>query len=1131
MRFLSFFYMGAFALLCACNEPPELSKGARFTAWSPRQIGIDFENNLEYTEDFNVYLYRSFYNGAGVGMGDFNNDGLLDLFFCGNQADNKLYLNLGSSESAPFQFKDITEEAGVASRNAWSTGVSIADINGDGWLDIYICKSGKPDGENRHNELFINNGISEANGQLSFTESAAAYGIDDLGFSVQAAFFDYDRDGDLDMYLSNNSISPTEVIRDAKQGLRNKREPGGGNKLYRHDGDHFSDVSEVAGIYGSAIGFGLGVVTGDVNRDGWPDVFVANDFFEKDYLYLNNGEKQRKHPEKNYPAFSESLEEAMNEISLGAMGVDIADINNDGLPEIFVTEMLPDGDARLKTKAQFDNWDTYQLKVKKGYHRQFSRNTLQLNNGPLPGQEQVSFSEISRFSGVDATDWSWGVLVVDMDNDGYQDIFISNGIYKDLLDQDYIDFYSDPATRKKIYQEKGAVIKELIDNIPSVPLPNYLYTHQGNLKFTDVSEAWGLGTPGFSNGCAYGDLDNDGDLDLVVNNINMPPFIYENNTRQVTSHHFLNLSLKGNTMNTQALGAQVTLKAGGRTFYQELSPMRGTLSSVDPRLNFGLGAISQIDTLEIQWPEGGKTVLTNIAANQFLTLSQNENMISARIENDVDNRSLIFKEAGDKVGIQHRHTENEFVDFDRDKLIFHMISSEGPELAVGDINHDGRDDFYLGGAKDSPGALFVGQSDGKFIATNQEVFEKDKVSEDAGALFFDADNDGDQDLLVASGSYEFPNSAFALADRLYLNDGQGHLTRSPQVIPNNKLESTSSLAVADFDQDGDLDIFSGVRLKPFQYGVPPDSYLLQNDGQGNFKDVTAELAPGLLAIGMVTDALWMDYDGDKDQDLVVAGEWMPIRVFENRAGKLMEVTDTLGLSQTDGLWNVLEKADLDGDGDLDLVAGNLGLNSQWKASLARPVRMYVNDFDQNGTIEQIITVYDGEEAYPLALKKDITKQMPYLLKKYLKHEDYKEQTMEQIFTAEQLATALIHQAYVMETSVFWNEKGKFVKQALPTEAQWAPIYGLLIDDVNKDGKQDILLGGNLYRAKPQTGIYAGTYGVMLQGNGNQQFSAVKYKESGFYVKGEIRDLKKLNYQDSRLLLVGRNNDSLKIFEY
>ena len=611
----------------------------------------------------------------------------------------------------------------------------------------------------------------------------------------------------------------------------------------------------------------------------------------------------------------------------------------------------------------------------------------------------------------------------------------------------------------------------------------------------------------------------------------MPPFIYSNETRQVTDHHFLTLSLKNNTENTFALGAQVTLKANDKIFFQELAPMRGTMSSVDPRLNFGLGDINKIDTLEIQWPEGGKTVMTNVPADQFLTISPDEYSVTATIENAAGNPYPMFREIVRSLDTDYLHVENEFVDFDRDKLIYHMVSSEGPKLAVGDINNDKLHDFYVGGAKDSPGALFLAQPNGKFVKTNQALFEKDKISEDTDALFFDADNDGDQDLMVASGSNEFPNSSFALADRLYLNDGKGNLTRSPQVIPQNKLESTSTLVAADVDGDGDLDLFSGVRLKPFQYGVPPDSYLLQNDGNGNFRDVTREVAPGLVGIGMVTDAVWMDYDGDNDPDLFVAGEWMPVKVFENRKGKLVEVTEEVGLLHTDGLWNVLEKGDLDGDGDLDLVAGNLGLNSQLKATTEKPATMYVNDFDSNGRIEQIITIYEGDKAYPLAMKKDITKQMPYLLKKYLKHEDYKGQTIEDIFAPEQLANALTLKAFQMETTIFWNEKGKFVKQVLPIEAQLAPIYSILIDDVEGDGKPEILLGGNLFRAKPQVGIYGGTYGVLLKNTGNRQYASVKHEDSGFFVKGEIRDLKKLDYRGSNLLLVGTNNDSLKAFEY
>jgi len=1119
----SVWLVGVFMIICSCQESSELDEGKLFTRLEPDRTGVHFINKLTYDEAFNVYLFRSFYNGAGVGLGDLNNDGLPDLFFCGNQEDNQLYINKGD-----FQFQDITQTAGVASQGAWSTGVSLVDINSDGWLDIYVCKSGLPEGMNRRNELFINNGTLDGQGYPSFTEAAEDFGIADLGFSVHAVFFDFDKDGDLDMYLSNNSIVPTDAIMDATRGLRDQRDPAGGNKLYRNDGIPYSlggtgsgflDISEEAGIYGSAIGFGLGVSVGDINRDGWPDLFVANDFFEKDYLYINQGNG----------TFIESLEDVIDEISAGSMGVDIADVNNDGFPEIFVTEMLPEDEERLKTKTVIDSWENYISKVKMGYYRQFPRNVFQLNNGPAG--DQVHFSEIGRFSGVEATDWSWGALMADMDNDGFKEIFVTNGIVKDVLDQDYTDFYFVTERMRQIYREKGAVIKEMIDHIPSVPISNYMFTHQGDLHFSNISAQWGLGTPGFSSGAAYGDLDDDGDLDLVVSNINKPPFIYRNESQNLADRHFVNIRLNGSESNRNAVGSQVTIRSGGHLYFQELYPMRGSMSSVDPRLHFGLGALNTIDTLEIIWPDGRITTRINIPSDQFLTFNYEKSGEKEQEANNPNTQFPLLEDITNQTGIDFRHYENEFVDFKRDKLLFHMVTSEGPKLAIGDVNLDGLDDFYIGGAKGTSGVLYTMEEAGTFLRTNASIFEQEKGSEDADALFFDADNDGDQDLMVASGSYEFSGSSFALADRLYINDGTGNFSSAKWIIPDQKLCPTSCLAKSDYDKDGDLDLFLGVRFKPLSYGIPPSSYLMENDGKGNFKNVSHAKAPALKDVGMVTDACWFDFDQDGDEDLMLAGEWMPLKMLKNNNGTFEDVTTGVGLSKTNGYWNVLEKADLDGDGDLDVIAGNLGRNTRFKASPDRPVSMYINDYDNSGQLDHIITIFRGDKAYPMVLKKEITEQIPSLQGKYPMHVDYMGQTAEDIFTQEQISRSLKLEVFETATMVFWNENGNFEGQMLPMEAQFAPVYSILVDDIDSDGSQEILLGGNLYRTKPQAGIYGGLHGVVLKLEGTRKFRVLRTASSGFFIRGEVRDMGKIKIRDTTVLLVARNNDSLRIFKY
>jgi len=1078
------------------------------------ETGIDFVNQVDYTDDFNPYIYKNFYNGGGVAIGDINNDGLSDIFFCGNLQPNKLYLNKGN-----FQFEDITKESSVASKGVWSTGVSFVDINGDGYLDIYVCKSGTPEGKNRHNELFINNG------DLTFTERAKEYGIADLGLSVHAAFFDYDKDGDLDCYLLNNSIRSVggyDLIKDQRE----IRDPLGGNKLYRFksplEGEQrgvFIDVSEEAGIYGSQIGFGLGVTIGDVNKDGWLDMFVSNDFFERDYLYINNTDG----------TFDEALEDYIQEISLGSMGADMADINNDTYPEIFVTEMLPENDARMKTTAVFEDWDKYQRNLMTGYYRQFPRNVLQLN---IEGQ---SFSEIGRLAGVHATDWSWGALILDMDNDGLKDLFVANGIYKDLTDHDYINYMADPATIRQILIEESMGVKKLIDMVPSNPIPNYAFQNQGELTFENRASEWGLNIPSHSNGSAYGDLDNDGDLDLVVNNVNMPSFVFRNNAEMVLeNNNYLMFKLVGERFNTYGLGTKITIRDRNSTFYQELAPFRGFQSTVDPRIHFGLGNIDEVDSVIVQWLDGRRTILTDVPTNQEITIYQKKASGTADFNTVAveDLQEPVFTDVSDNVSWTYQHVENDYVDFDRDRLLFHMRSNEGPKMCKGDVNGDGLEDIFIAGAKDAASTLLIQESNMTFRKSNQALFQKDAKSEDTDCLFFDADGDGDPDLYVASGGNEYSSSSSVLRDRLYMNDGNGSFTRSPQVLPTLRFESTSSVDAADYDNDGDIDLFVGIRLRPFLYGVPVNGYILENDGRGNFTNVTEKIAPELMNVGLITDGLWFDFDNDKDLDLAVAGEWMPVKIFKNQGSVFSDFTESAGLDSTNGFWNTLETADLDGDGDLDLIGGNMGLNTRFRATRHEPVKMVVNDFDKNGTAEQIISVYNNGKSYPMVLRDDLIMQIPVLKKKYLKYHSYKEQTVEDIFSEEQLKNAIQLHVFETHSSIFVNNgDGTFSHKPLPLNTQFSIVYGMEIADYNQDGHLDIVLGGNLSKAKPETGIYNASYGVFLQGDGKLNFESLSPNESGFFTKGELRDFLRIQSTQNNFLLVGRNNDKLKIFKY
>lgn len=1090
------------SLVSCTDNQSGFNQKTLFELMNNKKIGVDFINQLNYTEQLNTYTYRNFYNGAGVGIGDINKDGIPDLYFCGNLVGNKLYLNKGN-----FQFEDITEKAGVSCTGSWSTGVSMADVNGDGWLDIYVCKSGDPKSKNRNNELFI------SNGDLSFTEKAKEYGLAELGLSNHATFFDYDRDGDLDCYLLNNSFqSVTEF--DMNPDQREQRDPLGGNKLFRNDNNHFTDVSKEAGIYGSKIGFGLGVSVGDVNRDGWMDIYVSNDFFERDYLYFNN---------KN-GSFTESLENQIRETSLGAMGADIADINNDTYPDIFVTEMTPEDNARRKTKVMYEDWERYQLKLKNGYYHQFSRNTLQLNN------RNNSFSEIGRISGVSTTDWSWGALILDMDNDGWKDIFVANGIYKDLLDLDYLDMYSNPSMMRAKMQGGGTAILNLIDIIPSVKIPNYAFHNNQDLTFTNLSDTWGLATPSFSNGAAYGDLDNDGDLDLVINNVNMPPFIYKNKASQNPGSNFLTLNLKGTGKNPYAVGAEVTLYSGGSRNYQELIPEHGFQSSVDARLHFGLGSAQNIDSLVVNWPDGKYSVSKNIAANQLLTIDQNSATVnSSNVQ--ADKQTTVFQKTVSS-GIDFSHKENDFVDFDRDRLLFQMVSNEGPHIACGDVNKDGLEDFYICGAKDSPGALFIQKKNGQFERTNQKLFEADQISEDVDCAFFDADNDGYLDLYVNSGGNEFPSSSSALSDRLYFNDGKGHFTKSAQMLPAGKYESTSCVTPADFDKDGDMDLFVGCRLLPFSYGLPVDGYLLENDGIGNFKDVTDFRAKELRKIGMITDMVWADVDNDHDLDMVVVGDWMPVKILINENGNFSDQSDQYGISNTEGWWHTIVVKDMNGDGLIDFILGNNGLNSFFKASAEQPVSMYVNDFDLNGSVEQLICAYNGAKSYPVVMKNDLVKQIPSLETKYKSFADYKDQTVENIFPPEVLDRSVKLNAKILTSSIMMNSgKGLFKLTSLPIEAQFSPVYAIVAEDFDHDGKCDIIVGGNQYKAKPETGIYDASYGLFLKGKSDGSFQSISAEESGISIKGEIRDVKILDINKMHTIVFGINNGKFQFYKF
>ncbi len=1080
-----------------------------FEELSPEKTNIDFENNLSFNPDFNIYRYRNFYNGGGVALGDINNDGLLDIFFTANMGDNVIYLNKGD-----MQFEDVSAKAGIEGSRAWSTGVSMADVNGDGLIDIYVTNSGIVEGDDQKNELYINNG------DTTFTEKAEEYGIADSGLSIHGTFFDYDQDGDLDLFVINNSYRAIGSF-DLEQTDRTIYNGEGGDKLYRNDGDSFTEVSRQAGIYSSEIGFALGASVGDINRDGWPDIYVSNDFFERDYLYINNRDG----------TFEESLEDRVKSISAASMGADIADLNGDGYPEIFVTDMLPEPESRLKLNTTFDDWEGYREHVENDFHHQFTRNTLQLNN------RDSTFSEVGRWAGVEATDWSWGANIADFDLDGHKDIFVANGIYQDLTNLDYISGISRGDMVKKIVTGDDVDFKKLIDMIPSNPVSNYIFHNKGNMQFADSSSSWGIETPGFSSGSAYGDLDNDGDLDLVINNVESKAFVYENMAEKIRpDNNWLQISLTGESSNTFAFGTKVTAWDKGKRWFVEQMPIRGFQSTMDHRLHLGLGETSKLDSLVVRWPRGKRTMLREVETNQLLELREedtNETYNQLEVNGDEQPGEKLLKDITDQFELEWKHNENEFSDFERDRLLFHMRSTEGPAICVEDVNGDGLDDFYVGGARGQAGSLFVQNSQSQFKQITLDLFEQDASSEDTDCAFFDATGNGNADLYVTSGSNEYSSSSSSLRDRLYFNQERLQFERSDQPLPGWSYETTSTVEPADFDNDGDTDLFVGVRLQPFAVGYPVRGYLLENDGNGKFEDVTEELSPELMETGMITDAEWGDISGNGYPDLMIVGEWMPLTYFANEEGELRKNNTDTGLDSTNGWWRSIHIDDLNGDGSLDILAGNYGLNSRFEASKEEPIEMWTGDFNQNGSIEQIISTYKNAQRYPMVLRHDLIEEISSLENKFPTYESFAGKTLGEVFADDQLNEAHYSKAYRMDSIIGWNsgDEGVFTIESLPFRAQLSVMYGLSAIDLDRSGSLEIIMGGNLREVKPEIGNYAASYGSVFMMDKERSYKYLNSSKSGFKIEGQVRAIKRLELNDGRqILIMARNNQSLKIFE-
>ncbi len=1067
-----------------------------FDRLEPSATGIAFANNLPEAPEFNILNYLYYYNGGGVSVGDVNGDSLPDLYFSSNLESNRLYLNTGN-----FTFEDVTVKAGVGGPPGWKTGVTMADVNGDGRLDIYVSAV-RYLGMQGRNMLYMNNGDG------TFTDRAEQYGLAHAGYSTQAAFFDYDGDGDVDMLLLSHSTHTERAIGNATR--RDVRNATAGGRLYRNDGAKFTDVSTEAGIFGGVDGYGLGLVVSDLNQDGCPDLYVANDFQEQDFLYYNSCRK----------TFTESIARATGHTSRFSMGVDAADVNNDGRPDIVVGDMLPEREEILKTSASSESYSLFKLRVRAGYHPQYARNTLQINRGG------GRFSDVAFLAGVEATDWTWSLLFADLDNDGLKDLFVTSGIFRRPNDLDYINYIGNASVQASLANGVTRENLKLLKQMPTVPVVNHAYRNDGDLHFTDMASAWGLARPGYSNGAAYADLDNDGALDLIVNNYDAPASIFRNRARELSKNGWLTVALRGAGKNTAGIGTKVRIVQGARQQYLEQSPTRGFQSSVDQRLHFGLGRDSVIDSLIVIWPDHRYQVLTNVSGNRRLILTQAE----ARGRWDYTRGvigSAVFSDITDSVRTGYAHVENDFDDMDREPLMPHLLSAEGPALAAGDVNGDGLDDLYVGGAKWQPGRLLLQQATGAFIASDSAVFAADSITEDVYAVFFDANGDGKPDLYVVSAGNEFWGSMKELKDRLYINDGRGHFTKSADGLPD-MFENGSCVVPGDYDGDGDLDLFVGSRVVARAYGVSPKSHLLRNDGRGIFTDVTEQVAPALSTAGMITSAAWIDPDGDGKRDLVVAGEWTPLRLFRQQGGRFTDRTKEAGLGDSEGWWNHVAAADVNGDGRADLVLGNEGLNSYITASRTQPAEMYVYDFFGNGTLEQIITFYKHGTSYPLATRDEMVKLMPALRAKFTSYKAFGASRIQDILPADELAKATVLTARTFTSTVAISDaQGRFTLKPLPVEAQFAPVNATLVRDFDGDGKPDILLGGNRMGAPPMLGQSDASFGLLLHGHGDGTFSAVDMLQSGVDVRGEIRHMLMVRRADGRTTIaIARNNDRL-----
>jgi enediyne biosynthesis protein E4 len=1188
-----------FIMLCSlfvsCNQKKTL-----FQLIPSSQSGIKFNNKIVEDEKYNVLEYMNIYTGAGVAAGDINNDGLIDLYFSGNQETGRLYLNKGN-----FKFEDITEKAGLIT-DRWCTGVSMVDINGDGWLDIYVNVAGSPKFGDRHNLLYINNGLSPsplsgesrgevapsplrgegkgevstpwrgAGGEVTFTEKAKEFGIAETRQTMNSSFFDYDKDGDLDLFLITNPADEMVTGVNTIDERMINGESAGTDILYRNDGIspspsgegrgevHFTDVSREAGIL--IEGYSLGAAISDVNADGWPDIYVCNDFLTNDILYINNGPSpspprgEGKGEAGGEVTFSDKTRECLKHTSFASMGNDIADFNNDGLPDIFTLDMLPEDNYRKKMIIPPAGYDKFQLSLQKQYDPQYTRNTLQLNNGISPSPlskgwgeaplstewrgvrgegGEVTFSDISFLAGVSSTDWSWSALWADYDNDGDKDLMVTNGFYRDLGNLDYINYQTRLRSPMGKQDAKRSQKLAAIKNLENVPLKNYLFENNNDLTFTTRTDDWGFKQKGFSNGASYADLDNDGDLDMIINCLNGEARVYKNNSREFNGNAYLNIRLRGKWPNTQGIGSKIWIYANGTMQFQELYPSRGYESSVQPLIHFGLGKAAKIDSIKIIWPDNTQQTKYDVNPNQFMVFDYpaEQNLSEKKIYNDhlqnkVTGSVALTQDISGTKGLNYQHSEDDFVDFKVQPLMPHMLSKNGPGIAVADVNGDGLEDFFIGGTTASNGSFFFQNADGNFVS---HPLPQKSLSDDMGVLLFDADNDNDNDLYIVGGGSENPSGSSAYQDRFFQNDGKGNFTQLPNALPDTKA-SGSCVVAADYDHDGDLDLFIGGRVSPGSYPLPARSYLLRNDsqlpalnksgagsqGETRFTDVTKEVCPQLSNIGMVTAALWTDYDNDGWSDLILAGEFMPITLLKNTHGEFRNPKSEIRNSS--GWWNSITAGDFDNDGDIDYVAGNLGLNSRHKASAKEPLCIYAKDYDKNGLIDPVMCYYVNGVNYIYPTRDEMIKQISSMRVRFTSYENFAKTNFKESFTAEELSDAYVVKSECFASSYLENKgNGKFVRTNLPAEAQFAPVYGMITGDYTGDGNLDILMAGNSYATEASTGRYDAMSGLLLTGDGIGNFMAVKSNVTGFTADADVKSLVQLFSPQGKATVLAGNN--------